>query len=61
MHNDWSGLILVAIVALGISWLWNKGRKKVGSAANGKTLIGAAVVIGLVLILLFGASHTPHH
>jgi hypothetical protein len=61
MGSNWSGLILVAIIALGLSWVWNKGRKKFGSSATGKSLLTGAVVIGVILILLFGASHTPHH
>jgi hypothetical protein len=61
MGSNWSGLILVAVIALGLAWVWNKGRKKFGSSANGKSLLTGAVVIGVILILLFGASHTPHH
>jgi len=61
MGSNWSGLILVAVIALGLGWVWNRGRKRFGSKTNGKTLLTAAVVIGVILILLFGASHTPHH
>lgn len=61
MHSNWGGLILALFIGLGIAWVYNKGRKKFGAAANGKTLLGAAIVIAVVLILIFGASHTPHH
>lgn len=61
MQSNWSGLILAFAIGLGVAWVYNKGRKKVGSPANGKTLLGAAVVVALILILIFGASHTPHH
>jgi hypothetical protein len=57
---DLSGLILVALIGAGIGWFWNKGRKKFGFTANGKTWIGAAIGIAVLLILMFGASHTPH-
>jgi hypothetical protein len=61
MHNNWGGLILALLIGLGIAWVYNKGRKKFGSSANGKTLIGAAIVIAIILILIFDAGHTPHH
>ncbi|MBO0819697.1 MAG: hypothetical protein J2P26_02475 [Nocardiopsaceae bacterium] len=60
MGSDWSGIILALLIGLGVAWVYNKGRKKFGSSANGKTLITAAVVVAVVLFLLFGASHTPH-
>ena len=56
MGSDWSGLILALLIGFGIAWVYNKGRKKFGSSANGKTLIGAAVVVALVLFLIYGAS-----
>lgn len=61
MQSNWDGLILAFAIGLGVAWVYNKGRKKFGSPANGKTLLGAAVVVALLLFLIFGASHTPHH
>lgn len=61
MHSNWSGLILALLIGLAVAWVYNKGRKKFGATANGKTLLGAAVVVALILILIYGASHTPHH
>lgn len=58
--NNYSGIILALLIGLGVAWLWNKGRKKWGASSNGKTLIGAVIVIALILFLIYGASHTPH-
>ena len=60
MHSNFGGLILALLIGLGIAWLFNKGKAKFGGSSNGKTLLGTAVVIALVLFLIFGASHTPH-
>lgn len=56
-----SGLILLAFIAIGIGWFLNKGRKKVGLPANGKTWGVAIVVIVIVIMLYYGATHTPPH
>ena len=58
--NNYSGIILALLIGLGVAWLWNKGRKKWGASSNGKTLIGAAIVIAVVLFLIYDASQTPH-
>ncbi|MGH3166094.1 MAG: hypothetical protein ACRDN0_09400 [Trebonia sp.] len=55
-----SGLILLVFIAIGIGWVWNRGRKKLGFPANGKTWAVAIFVIVVVIMLVFGASHTPH-
>lgn len=56
-----SGLILLAFVAIAIGWLWNKGRKKIGFPANGKTWGTAVLVIVILIMLYYGATHTAHH
>lgn len=60
MHGNWSGLILAVFIGLGIAWVWNKGRSKWGKAANGKTLIGTAVAVGVILLLAYTASRGHH-
>jgi hypothetical protein len=55
-----SGLILLVFIAIGVGWFWNKGRKKIGFPANGKTWGAAIFVIVVILALMFGATHTPH-
>jgi hypothetical protein len=59
--NNWGGLILALFIGLGVAWVYNKGRKKFGASANGKTLIVGTIVVAIILILIFDASHTPHH
>jgi hypothetical protein len=61
MGSDWSGLILVVFIGGLIAWVYNKARKKGGFKANGKSMLTATIVIAIILILLFGASHTPHN
>lgn len=61
MQNNWGGLILALLIGLGVAWLFSKGRKKFGSPAKGKTLIGTVVVVAIILILIYDASHTAHH
>lgn len=56
-----SGLILLVFIAIGVGWLWNKGRKKIGFPANGKTWGIAVFVIVILIMLYYGATHTPHH
>jgi hypothetical protein len=58
---NFSGIILLVFIAIGIGWFWNKGRKKIGFPSNGKTW-GAAILVVIVLIMLYyGATHTAHH
>ncbi|HEY1703519.1 MAG TPA: hypothetical protein VGG75_27770 [Trebonia sp.] len=54
--NDYSGLILAALIALGIGWVWNKGRKKFGKPANGKTHLLSALAFFLILLIAFDAT-----
>jgi cbb3-type cytochrome oxidase subunit 3 len=56
-----SGLILLVFIAIGIGWVWNKGRKKIGLPANARTWGLAILVIIVVIMIYYGASHTPHH
>ncbi|MCL2585782.1 MAG: hypothetical protein FWE35_25395 [Streptosporangiales bacterium] len=60
MHGNWSGLILAVFIGLGIAWVFNKGRSKWGKAANGKTLVGTAVAVAVILLIIYSAA-TAHH
>lgn len=59
MQGNWGGLILAVFIGLGIAWVWNKGRAKWGKTANGKTLIGTAVAVAVILLIIYSAS-TSH-
>jgi Mg/Co/Ni transporter MgtE len=62
---DYSGLILAALIGLGVAWLWQRGRKKMNFQVKGKHWLGVVIVVVIVLVLIFGASHsgttTTHH
>lgn len=59
MHGNWSGLILAVFIGLGIAWVFNKGRAKWGKPATGKTLVGTAVAVAVILLVIF-AAHSSH-
>ncbi|MBO0804689.1 MAG: hypothetical protein J2P25_16645 [Nocardiopsaceae bacterium] len=59
MQGDWGGIILALFIGLGLALVYNKGRKKFGKPANGKTLIWATVIIAIILVLLFDAHSHP--
>jgi hypothetical protein len=54
--NDYSGLILAAFIALGIGWVWNKGRKRFGKSANAKTHLLSALAFFIILLIAFDAT-----
>ncbi len=56
----YSGLILLVFIGIGVAWLWTRGRRRIGLPVNGKHW-GAVIVIFVVLMVLaYGATHTPH-
>ena len=56
----YSGLILAVFIGIGVAWLWTRGRRRLGLPVNGKHW-GAVILIFVVLMVLaYGASHTPH-
>jgi predicted CDP-diglyceride synthetase/phosphatidate cytidylyltransferase len=57
---DYSGLILAALIGLGIAWLWQRGRKKMNFSVKGKHWWVVVIVVVVVLVLIYGGSHTPH-
>jgi hypothetical protein len=57
---DYSGLILAALIGLGVAWLWQRGRKHMNFQVKGQHWIGVVIVVVILLSLFFGASHTPH-
>jgi hypothetical protein len=54
------GIILAALIGVGVAWLFTRIRRRMGMPVTGKHW-GAAIVVFVVLIVLaYGASHTPH-
>jgi hypothetical protein len=56
----YSGLILLVFIGIFVAWFWTRGRRKLGLSVNGKHWLGALIVFVVLMILFFGASHTPH-
>jgi hypothetical protein len=56
----YDGLILAVLIGVGVAWLFTRGRRRMGLPVNGKHWGAAIVVLVVVIVLAFGASHTPH-
>jgi Mg/Co/Ni transporter MgtE len=56
----YNGLILLVFIGVFVAWFWTRGRRKLGLAVNGKQWLGAVIIFAVLMILVFGASHTPH-
>ena len=54
------GLILLVFIAIGLGWFCNKGRKRLGFPANGKTWLIAIIACVIVIGVIYGSSQTPH-
>jgi hypothetical protein len=55
----YDGIILAALIGVGVAWLFTRIRRRMGMPVTGKHW-GAAIVVFVVLIVLaYGASHTP--
>ena len=55
-----SGLILVVFIGLIVAWVATRGGKKMNLSVKGKHWVIIAIVVALGLILIYGATHTPH-
>jgi hypothetical protein len=56
----YSGLILAAFIGLGVAWLFTRIRRRMGMPVNGKHWTAAVLVFVVLMVLAYGASHTPH-
>jgi len=56
----YSGLILAVFIGIGVAWLWTRGRRRLGLPVNGKHWGAVIVVFVVLMVLAYGASHTPH-
>jgi hypothetical protein len=56
----YSGLILAVFIGFGVAWLWTRGRRRLGLPVNGKHWGAVIIVFVVLMVLVYGASHTPH-
>jgi hypothetical protein len=56
----YGGLILAALIGIGVAWLYTRIRRRMGMAVNGKHWTGVVIVFVVLMVLTYGASHTPH-
>jgi hypothetical protein len=52
----YSGLILAALIGVGVAWLFTRIRRRMGMPVNGKHWVAATVVFVVVIVLAYGAS-----
>jgi hypothetical protein len=56
----YSGLILAVLIGAGVAWLFTRTRRKMGLSVTGKHWTAAIIVFVVLIVLAYGASHTPH-
>ena len=57
----YSGLILLVFIGVFAAWLWNRGRRKLSLPVKGKHWAVVTIVVVVLLVLAYGASHTSPH
>jgi hypothetical protein len=56
----YDGLILAALIGVGVAWLFTRIRRRMGMPVNGKHWVAAVVVFVVIIVLAYGASHSSH-
>ena len=56
----YDGLILAALIGVGVAWLFTRTRRRMGMPVNGKHWVAAVIVFVVIIVLAYGASHSPH-
>jgi hypothetical protein len=56
----YDGLILAALIGVGVAWLFTRIRRRMGMPVTGKHWGAAVVVFVVFIVLVYGASHSPH-
>lgn len=57
-----SGIILAVLIALGVAWVWNKGRHKLKLPVTGKHWGWIILIVVVLLVIAYGASgHVSQH
>jgi hypothetical protein len=57
----YSGLILLVFIGFFVAWFWNRGRRKFGLPVQGKHWVAVIIVFVVLMVLVYGASHTSPH
>jgi len=52
----YSGLILAALIGLGVAFLFTRVRRRMGMPVNGKHWVAAVIVFVVLIVLAYGAS-----
>lgn len=56
----YGGIILAVLIGLGVAWLFTRVRRRMGMTVTGKHWLAAVIVFVVLIILAYGASHSPH-
>ena len=56
----YDGLILAALIGVGVAWLFTRIRRRMGMPVNGKHWVAAVVVFVVIIVLAYAASHPSH-
>jgi predicted CDP-diglyceride synthetase/phosphatidate cytidylyltransferase len=57
---DYSGLILLVFIGIFVALFFQRGRKKLNLPIKGKHWWAVVIIFAVVMLLIFGGSHTPH-
>lgn len=55
-----SGLILLVFIGIFVALFWQRGRKKLSLPVKGKHWWIVIIVFAVLVLLIYGGSHTPH-
>lgn len=56
----YDGIILAALIGVGVAWLFTRLRRRMGMPVTGKHWVAAIIVFVVLIVLAYGASHTAH-
>ena len=55
-----AGLILVVLIGILVAYAYTRLRGKMKLSVSGKNWLAPVIIVGVVLLLLFGAHHGGH-
>jgi hypothetical protein len=56
----YGGIILAVLIGLGAAYLFTRIRRRMGMSVTGKHWVGGTIVVFVVIMIAYGASHSPH-